>query len=462
MSTTLRSRRGFPEATLVAGLALTIALLVGRAAPAVADGLAATGGPNGGWMMTGTLPRGLSGPAALQAGMGRLNGEFDAAPKLLRAVRSKDGKVTIAVFRAARHGSPLGGLAVATCDSAGRARFAALFDTPKHLPQSLPAMLNRFNSDTKAALEAERPAGGGGPDFAAFERAALRVPLTHTAFPDGTATIGVARGFTPAAMERAFFRASAPDGAYANLNSPLHVLDPSGTLARSEASIGMTRIGGQILLPYNRDPVEAWRQSQTVIAQMQGNPDPDPQILKSKAMRPMAHGFTGRLIAGTMTLHGEPFVFSGFVSVGPLMLPEGGWLLQVSIRGAPAAHADEDMPALIAMSNSERVNEKALMERTTGDIAVINRETSRWLAENQTRNDQIFQQSMSEAAISQDNMNRSTAGFIHHINDQAVVEHDPTGAHGTMDANWADALVKSDPEHFHVVPVSQYVPGRDY
>ena len=118
------------------------------------------------------------------------------------------------------------------------------------------------------------------------------------------------------------------------------------------------------------------------------------------------------------------------------------------------------------MQNSMRVDMNAVRSQTMRNIAAINAACSHWLAANKAAGDaardRVFQTSMREAAISQDNIDRSTAGFIHYINDTTVVQHDPTGAHGAMDANWADALVKSDPEHFHVVPVSQYVPGRDY
>ena len=343
MRTTMSIGRGFPSATLCVGLALTIALLVGRVAPATADGLAAADGPNGGRMMTGTLPRGTTGSAALQAGLRRLHGQFDTAPQLLRAVRSQDGKVTIAVFRAARHGSPLGGLALATCDSAGHARFAALFDTPRHLPQSLPAMLNRFNADTEAALEAERPAGGreSGPDFAGYTTAAAHVALTRTRFPDGTATIGVARGFTPAAMSGGQFSATAEDGAYENLYLPVGLMDPNGANYRMEAQMSGGRppqIPGQTVLAHDPDPVSAWKKLLTVRAEERGVTDPAPNVLQSAPLRGAVSGFTGRTVAGTMTLHGEPYVFSGALLVSPLA-PEGNWMLQITIRAAPTAHA---------------------------------------------------------------------------------------------------------------------------
>jgi hypothetical protein len=69
---------------------------------------------------------------------------------------------------------------------------------------------------------------------------------------------------------------------------------------------------------------------------------------------------------------------------------------------------------------------------------------------------------MSHAQAVQDGIDRSTAGFTRYLNDTTVLEHGPSGARATVDYNFADAIVQSDPQNFRVVPVSEYRRGGEY
>ncbi len=447
------------------GAFLLLAAPGGLAAPIAVDG------PEGGTIVSSPLSGAASGPGAFKDGLHALRGYFDEAPAWLGAVRSKDGNVTIAAFRAVRRGAPVGGLAIAAYDPAGHSRFAVVFDDPARLARSLPPMLNRLKEMTQETLEQARPAQAGtrGPDFAAFEAAAAHVALRRIAFPDGTATIGIADGFTPAVMSGGRFGASAADGAYANFYTPVPLLDPRSALYQQESRMSggnPPQIPGQTVIAYDPDPVAVWKQVLRERAEERGEGDPSPQMLRVKPLPNDATGFLGRMVAGTMTLHGEPYVFSGTLLVSPPPRSDGSWLLQITMRGAPAAHAAADMPALIAMQRSEKIDMNAVRDQTMRNIAAINAECSRWLAANKAAGDdarnRVFQTSMHNAQVAQDNIDRSTAGFIHYINDEAVVQHDPTGARGTISASLATALQKSDPQHFTIVPVSQYIKGSEY
>lgn len=250
------------------------------------------------------------------------------------------------------------------------------------------------------------------------------------------------------------------------------LLDPSGSLYKMQAQMARRSsnapptIPGQIVITYDSDPASAWKKFLAENARQQNIPYPDPQISKQEPMHMQMPGWSGCLISGKMTVHGEPFVFKGRLLVSPPPSPQGSWMLQTTILAAPVAHASADMPALIAMEKSEKVDMKATRELTMRNIAMINSQSAHLMAARQTAynvgSQQRFNSSMARARASRDAMDKSTAGFIHYINGTTVVQHTPSGGHATVEANLAGALEKSDPQHFRVVPLKQYVKGVDY
>ena len=438
------------------------------------NGMHAADGPLGGRILYGALPDVSSGLTTFQAGLRRTRGYFDASPHLLNAVSSKDGRITMVVFSAALSGHPVNGLVLAAYDPDGNSHFALVFDDPNRLAKSLPSMMEQVGRLTEETVERARPTGGEtGVDFSRFEAASYKVALKRTPFPDGTASIGVAPGFTPQQMGGGSFMASASDGAYIKLYTHASLLDPRGTLFRTMQQMaqsgGMRNLPlapGQVVAPYESDPVKAWKTYLTEANRAQGAPDPAPQVQHTGPVQGVGSGWTGRLVSGTMTLHDTPFVFTGMLVSSPPPPREGGWLLQITMLGAPAEHAATDMPALIAMQHSIKVDMQAVRDQTMRNIEQMNQQSARWMAANKAAGDATrnrrFESSMANARASRDAMDRSTRGFINYISDSDVVQQNRTGAHATIDKNFASALEKADPKRFSVVPVNKYVKGVDY
>ncbi len=69
---------------------------------------------------------------------------------------------------------------------------------------------------------------------------------------------------------------------------------------------------------------------------------------------------------------------------------------------------------------------------------------------------------MASARSAQDSIDRSTAGFVHYINDTTVVNNAATGTQRTISASTAQGLVSANPQQFSTVPVSQYRKGVNY
>jgi hypothetical protein len=433
-----------------------------------------TGAAGEGHVLQGALQDVSSGPAAFKAGLHHTRGVFDASINLLSVARSKDNpNLTMASFTAAQQGAPVGGLVIAVYDPAGHSRFALLYDAPDRLAKSLPTMLKRFDAATQERLEKARPQGGSAAmDFARFEKEASHVALNRTQFQDGTASIGVAPGFKPTLMSGGRFTASASDGAYITLFRPCNVLDPNGTLYKMQAQLGRNvhsgpmHVPGQVILAYDPDLVSAWKNYIVENARQNNAVNSDPQVLKRATAPGSTKDWPMVNIAGTMTVNGEPFVFTGMLVGSPPPTAQGGWSVQVTLLAAPAAHAAVDMPAMIAMQQSEKVDMSAVQQQTMHNIAAINAQTSAWLRSNKAAYDEAsqrrFDSAMANAHASRDAMDRSTAGFIHYISNTSVLQHNPTGARATVDANLASALEKADPQNLSVISSKDYIKGVDY
>lgn len=427
--------------------------------------LSAQDGPQGGHILSEEVGGASSAATVLQTGLRRLRGPLEEG-RLMDGVRSKDGRTLIAPFRARWRGTPVAGLIVAAYDPYGHSRLSALFDDPKRLPQTLRPMMAALNGLTREAMERHRPKGGGtgGPDYNAYAAAARRVSLSRTAFPDGTASIGVAPSFTATLMQQGTFNGGAPDGAYLNVYMAGGFLDPNGSVVQQEKRMNggqIPNIPGQMVLDYDPNPLNAWkRRLETLIAQ-RGGESPDIQVQHDTASG------NRHVVSGTMTLNGEPFVFSGvLLGLGRPPSAEGYWNISITMLAAPAAHADKDMPALIAMRDSERVDLERVRQTVMENIRASQSAFAAWSrASHEGAMDSMrrtFESSMRNAATVQESIDRSAAGMIHYVQGAAVLEHLSSGRAGVTDGGAAEAIAHEDPEHFRVVPVSEYVKGRDF
>jgi len=79
------------------------------------------------------------------------------------------------------------------------------------------------------------------------------------------------------------------------------------------------------------------------------------------------------------------------------------------------------------------------------------------------RQSEAYTQSvLDRARAASDASERQVQGFCNNLLDQSVIRETTSNAHGTFDNDFADWVVKSDPNHFEYVPPSQYLKGIDY
>ena len=258
------------------------------ARPAV-SGLKAIDEAGGGHILFSPLAGASSGPEAFRSGLGKIRGYFDSTPKLLSVVNSKDHNITISVFDASLHGSPVAGFATATYDSAGNSNFAVVYDVPDHLKTSLTPMMSHVHKMAEAAIERSRPAGGG-LDFARFAAESSKVALRRMQYPEGIGSVGIAPGYTPHLMATGTCVAIGEDGSSVNIMGFDGMSDPRGTGYKSKQLVESLAgpnfhptPDGKVWIEYDPNPVSYLEEVRNRKLALHGSPDMNPQILHEAA-----------------------------------------------------------------------------------------------------------------------------------------------------------------------------------
>jgi hypothetical protein len=61
-----------------------------------------------------------------------------------------------------------------------------------------------------------------------------------------------------------------------------------------------------------------------------------------------------------------------------------------------------------------------------------------------------------------DNIDRSSKAFQDYVLDRSVVRDTENGERGTVTNNYADSLVRGNPDRFQLVPNQNLIKGKDY
>jgi len=371
----------------------------------------------GGRVLQGALPQATSGAQAFEASLSGARAYFDAPVQVVRVVRSKDKRVTIAAFDAALDGERVTGLDITTYDPAGNSHVDLLFDHPEMLRETISTMAVRMNDEEDELLERMRPVDGF--DFAKWERASRRVSLRHMDFADGAGSIGIAEDFSPQLMHDGAFMAASAEGAYIRLSTPIRFVDPNVA--------GRVRKPDDFELPYQPDPIAAWKEYLTENAEKGGGTDPSPQVMHSARIAD-----NGRLVDGTITIQGARFVFTGAIVESSAPGMDGVWYLNITLLAAPHDTVDQDMPQMIAMLRSERLNKRP-------DISQVNKKSLVWMTvtrEIDSGRMARYKQSKHNAESARNLIDPALAAIAGKLGDNA---------------SWKSAFAAVDRRHFDVI-----------
>jgi len=444
--------------TLAFGAAATTAAqaaLPVRPAPA---GLRSIDDASGGRIIVGGLGP-VAGPGdAFRAGLHRVRGYFSSM-QLENVVRSKDGTLTMGLFRARLGADDVSGLALSAYRP-GASQVAILFDDRRRLRQSMPKLVAHLQSISPAAT-ASRPrarSGANEPSLEARMRAVRTVAMTSN---DGTVSAQLPEGWQMKQFGGGMFVADGAGGAEVVQGVSLQVLDPRGQLYQQAMQMGRPPAGYRLFIPYTTDPARAYERAMESLNRSSGSS----VTFTSVSERPIRWlGPNGAEVSGTSVRNGKTLRFDEYVGVSPEG-PYGGWQIAVNGAVAPEVDFERDEPEMAVLFRSWRPNEALVHAQVESNIAsgwAQSRAGRANLAATTARDQGVVDASMRNARAAQDGIDRSTAGFVRYLNGTDVVEHGPSGAHLDVDSGTSAALQSFDPQHFTSVPVSQYVKGVDY
>ncbi len=432
---TLRST-AFALAVLIAPGAVpgaaAAATLPGGAVP---SGFTAVNASGGGRILDGTVGVRSSPDEAFRAGLRRARSFFGRAPHLVGVVRSTDGSTTLGLFKTTSAGVSVGGLVLAIYAANGPSRVDLMYDRVSDVDRTMRGMIARV-----AAIHPARAAGSNSGGL----------PAVHDVVsPDGSVHAVLPVDWRPLRFEQGEFAAVGPDGAEVDQEISIPCMDPSSSIANS---------GAGMPVPYSRDVVTAYRNVIAVLAR-RGAPMPTGIDFETVRREDGPQGASVAYLAGTQTLHGARVRFEGHVLVSA-PYGAGGWTLTIKMVSAPVDRYRTDFPLMTAIFNSYNVDQGVRHQQVQATIQQDEAATQRGTAmmqATQARNSAVFNASMDHARSVQQSIDRSTSGFVHYLNDTTVLQG-PNGR-TTENANFAQSVVNGDPQHFRVVPVSEYRSG---
>jgi len=435
---------------LLAGCCLWGAMLPRAAFAASGGTFQVTANPGGGTIVTGTLGR-ASLADATAALMRRVHTQLGTRPTVVQTAQNTHDHSVALLFTAARSGASFTGIALVTASPGAQAAGAALYDTTARFHTTVDPMLQRLRGMTT-------PATASAPSI----KLAPAEPLTTHAFPDGTGSIGVPSDWSLNVAGGGSAQASGPSGsAQVSYNMHFMGLDPSNPRAqmfmRSASPLARQNFHG-IVLPYTSDPVAAWKAMYEGLARQHGLAQPQIQITSSTPAGASAANMSGTLGTGSKAIH-----FIAYVFVLPPD-PTGLWQLSDSHMFVTQANIGREAQTANAVLNSVRINFGAVAAQQSAIRQMFQQRFEADIA-NDRAQDAARQARTDEALASdraaQEGMHKQAVAMENYSLDRAVVVNASTGQHSTLDSNFADTLVRDNP-NYQKVPAANLLRGVDY
>ncbi len=399
-------------------------------------------------MLTAPLDAQLDAQGALVATLRELHQYFGAKPQVDRILRDPSGTSVSAFFTEQQNGQPITGLAIVRgIGSAPQATVIA--DFAPRFPQNADNLL-KFAQGGAASAPASAPAKAApAPDAAPPAE-----PLTQTRFPDGSGSIGLPAGwrFLMAQHGAAVLKGPNNELMTLGLYFPIYnTADPRGyNQARMAMGMGRPLPGSYTAFPYTADAAKAYVELSAQLARKNGKPEPHVQI---KTARPVTatDGSHATVLTGVLDFgDGEgPKNFNAQVYIPPPS-PYGTWAVGVSATQVPVKIGARERNTLNAIVASLRMNNAVIQGQNR---AVIDRIHAIGAAAKAQAEAAHAAEDQNAAAFEahNDEIDRQSAGFADYQRGNSVVT-DENGTHARVTNDWADELVRQNPQRFQVVP----------
>jgi hypothetical protein len=168
----------------------------------------------------------------------------------------------------------------------------------------------------------------------------------------------------------------------------------------------------------------------------------DIEVLERHPTAPPTGAGQAAYLFARSRIGGRPHYHFALVNTAPI--DPGSWTYYYSTVGAPDGVFQRDFALMLDVCRSWSLNQQMLRDRMQDAAATI-RQTGEILR--------------SAARGQSEAFDRANRGFSYYLHGLEVLEHTPSGARGSFDRDYADAVVRADPTKFRLVPPSQYRSG---
>jgi hypothetical protein len=411
------------KTTLTAVTLLALALSAGaQQSESSQDGFKTVDNPGGGQYTYGPLTgRGTLSQAVVYM-LRQVHGHFGDRPEVGKLFQSKDGS-EIATFFAVndqKHGNKaMQGLLIVVLAADGSASTAVLYDERTRFGATESIMMKSLSTvwhPAQSSLGAR--AAGAVP------------PLTPTSGGDQSAAINLPAGWKVTNVNLGALTAEGPKGERIFL-----ALVYQGVPAGPDLFASFVNASNQARM---KNGLQAAHYSQVTQTNIAG---------QGRATQTL---FTVDLNDGLGPRKGSVRVDAW----GPNAFSVSGSNLPVGI-------AESEGATMLAIIHSYTQNERMMAQMRQGEIERVRADAARANAQNAAIN---ARREASNAAFDthMDNLDRASKIQQNYMLDRSVVTDNENGERGTVSNNYADSLIRANPNRYQLVPNQNLIKGQDY
>jgi hypothetical protein len=432
-------------------LAVLAAAVLGTASAAAAGSSATIDDPSGGHILTATLGSQMSLQSATTAMLRLIHTQFGARPTVVQMAQNPSAHSLALLFTETKGGQSFTGMSFVNAVPGAQAGGAALYDTTARFHSTVEPLLYRLQSLTTPSQSATRAVPPAPAE-----------PLIQHAFPDGTGSIGVPADWKLTLAGGGSATAVGPTGEIVSYNVASPAIDPNNQAAKRYLNglppqIRNAQMNNTALLPYTGDPVKAWTTMFSQVARQHGKQGPSFAVATHTPAGKNAAEISGDGV------NNVPITYVAYVAV----LPPNGmgqWTMDETFVVVPKTEVAHEGATAAAILQSVRINYGAFAAQGAAIRQMFQKQFDAMIA-NGERENEARQQSTDQALASdratQEGMHKQAVSMENFSLDRAVVVNQQTGAHSTIDSNFADVLVQGN-SNYQKVPANQLLRGVDY
>jgi hypothetical protein len=442
---------------------LTFVVLVIAAIPSSADtqdSLKTVDNPGGGQIVYGPVTGQTSIQGAMGAMLRNVHSRFGERPQIGRFFQS-GGSDSVATFftvtAKSQGGKHIAGMVIVSMPNGSQPAGAIVYDDAQRFGTTANPMLKKLNEVWHPDSAKPAPSSSGAPP-----QTAAVPPLQQTTFPDGSGSIGLPAGWQITSAGKGTVNAVGPNSESIHFGLYFPILDPRNPQTQMSLRSGRPLPGMYTAYPSGGDLVQAFLAVVQQVHQKQHAAMPTINITSSKKMPTSPTETDSVLLTADIDSRDGKGVMASSLLVSALRPISGGtWAITVNQGSLPKRLADQEWPTISAIASSWRLNGAVIQAQTEAEIGRIKQIGANAKAQADAAHAAEDAHNASVEAH-WDSQARSNQNFSNYLLDQTVVQDNNTGGHATVWNQYADSLVKNDPNRYQYVQTPDFLKGIDY